>query len=170
MSRLLRHLITPDRAVRRAFPAASLVRIGAAIRASEARHTGEVRFAVEAALDWPDLVRGLSARARALEVFSELRVWDTEANNGVLIYLLLADRDVEIVADRGINARVGPGEWQAICERMEAAFREGRFEAGVLEGIEATSSLLARHFPERPDPATPGGRARNELPDAPAVL
>src|SRR5687767_441551 len=105
--------------VRRAFPAHDLQAIEKAIAKSEKRHGGEIRFAVEAALDVPALLRGQSAHGRALEVFSELRVWDTEANNGVLIYLLLADRDVEIVADRGVNRRVGPQGWEAACREME---------------------------------------------------
>ena len=96
----------------------------------------KIRFAVEHALDLPQLLAGMSARDRAIEVFSQLRVWDTEHNNGVLIYLLFADRDVEIVADRGIHAKVGAG-WEDICRSMEQRFRQGEFEAGVIEGIRA---------------------------------
>ena len=97
-------------------------------------------------------------RERALDIFSQLRVWDTEHNNGVLIYLLLADRDVEIIADRGIDAHVGAAGWETICRAMEKDFRAGLFEHGVIKGIEDVSRLLARHFP----PAPPG--RRNELP------
>lgn len=136
-------------AVRRAFPPAAMTAIEQAIARSETRHRGEVRFAVEAALDVPGLIAGQPARERALEVFSQLGVWDTEENNGVLIYLLLADRDVEIVADRGINALAGPAEWEAICRTMEAALRRGEFEHAVLGAIEAATLLLARHFPPR---------------------
>jgi uncharacterized membrane protein len=161
--RILRHLMQPAWTVRRAFPAHSLEAIRGAIAQSEAGHTGEIRFAVEHALDLRDLLRNLSARERAIDVFSQLRVWDTEHNNGVLIYLLLADRDVEIVADRGIHARVGSQGWEAICRGMEAAFGAGRFEAGVLDGIQAIGEHLRRHFPS-------AGGGENELPDRPVVL
>jgi uncharacterized membrane protein len=147
--RIFKHLITPDWKVKRVFPPGSLAAIEAAIRESEKQHRGEIRFAVEAALDFRALLRGTTARERAIEVFSELRVWDTEENTGVLIYLLLADHDVEIVCDRGISARVTQQEWNSICARMEAAFREGNFERGVLSGIEEIGALLARHFPIR---------------------
>jgi hypothetical protein len=161
--RILRHLIHPAWTVQRAFPAHSLEAIRGAIAQSEAGHRGEIRFAVEHALDLRDLLRNLSARDRAIDMFSQLRVWDTEHNNGVLIYLLLADRDVEIVADRGIHARVGSQGWEAICRGMEAAFGAGRFEAGVLDGIQAIGEHLRRHFPS-------AGGGENELPDRPVVL
>jgi uncharacterized membrane protein len=134
-----------------------------AIRANEATHYGQVRFAVEAALDVVPLLRNQSARGRAIDVFSLLRVWDTAHNNGVLIYLLLADRDVEIVADRGIALRVAPDEWERICREVEQMFRDGRFEEGVLAGIRAVSRHLARHYPGQ-------SKSSNELPDAPVVL
>jgi len=108
---------------------------------------GELRFVVEAGLDWPDLFDDISSRERALEVFSHLRVWDTEHNSGVLIYLLLAERKVEIVADRGINSRVGKTAWLSICQDMESQFRTGNFENGVLLGISAITTLLQQHFP-----------------------
>lgn len=161
--RLLRHLLTPRWSVRRTFPPRSLRAIEAAIQRAEATHGGQVCFAAEAALEVSPLLRGYSARARALDVYAQLRVWDTELNNGVLIYLLLADHDVEILADRGVHARVGAAEWERICRHMEQAFRDGRFEAGVIEGIEAVSAHLARHYP-------PDGPRRNELPDRPTVL
>jgi uncharacterized membrane protein len=161
--RLLRHLLALPGAVARAFPAASLSLIEKAIQESEKSHEGEIRFAVEAALHPAQLWRGVSARGRAIAVFSELGVWDTERNNGVLIYLLLADRDVEIVADRGFNGKVAADEWERVCRRMEAALRESRHADAVVAGIEALSPIIARHFP----PA-PGGR--NELADAPARL
>jgi uncharacterized membrane protein len=134
-----------------------------AIRDSETMHSGEIRFAVEAALDVGPLLRNQSARERAIDVFSFLRVWDTDQNNGVLVYLLLADRDVEIVADRGIARHVSSDEWERICRDMETAFREGRFEHGVLAGIRAVSAHLTRHYPGA------GGRG-DELPNAPVVL
>lgn len=155
--------MTPPWVVGRRFPAATLQTIEAAVAASEATHAGELRFAVEAALAPGPLLRGQSARERAVEVFSGLRVWDTEGNSGVLIYLLLADREVEIVADRGISARVPQAEWEAICRRMEERFRQGDFEAGALAAINEVSALLAAHFPA---PA----RNPNELPDRPEVL
>jgi uncharacterized membrane protein len=134
-----------------------------AIRASETTHHAQIRFAVETALDLAPLIRNQSSRSRAIDVFSLLRVWDTEHNNGVLIYLLLADRDVEIVADRGISRLVTPVEWERICREMEQAFREGRFEEGVLAGVRAVSAHLVRHYPG-------GGKSLNELPDQPVVL
>jgi uncharacterized membrane protein len=163
IGRALTHLVTTTWSVRRTFPPPLLQAIEQAIREGESTHAGQIRFAVEHALDLPDLLRGVSARARAVDVFSLLRVWDTEHNNGVLIYLLLADRDVEIVADRGVHARVGAEGWEQICHAMEAAFRRGDFEGGVLGGIRAVSEHLQRHYPG-------SGRARNELPDQPTIL
>jgi uncharacterized membrane protein len=161
--RVARHLIAMPGAVRRALPPAAMAAIEQAIARSETQHRGEVRFAVEAALDVSALVAGQSARARAIEVFSQLGVWDTEDNNGVLIYLLLADRDVEIVADRGIDAVVEDQEWEAICRAMEAALRRGEFEPAVLGAIEAVTRLLARHFPPR-------AGDRNELANRPMTV
>ena len=161
--RVMRHLSSGRAAVRRAFPPRTLDAIERTIRETEAQHDGQIRFAVEAALELTPLLVGQPARERALEVFSQLRVWDTEHNNGVLIYLLLADRDVEIVADRGIHTRLGQESWEAICREMEAAFREGQFEAGVLAGVHAVGEHLARHFPAR------SGKP-NEIPDSPVVL
>jgi uncharacterized membrane protein len=162
LKRIFRHLITTIWSVRRAFPQSSLDAITIAIKGTEATHEGQVRFAVEHALDLSQLMSGRSARDRALEVFAELRVWDTEHNNGVLIYLLLADRDVEIVADRGVHAYV-KGGWEAICRRMEECFARGEYETGVIEGVRAVGEHLQRHFP-----AQRGGR--NELPDQPVVF
>jgi uncharacterized membrane protein len=163
LRRILTHLLTTAWSVRRAFPVRLLDAIEQTTGECEATHAGQIRFAVEHSLDLPELLRGESARERAVDVFSLLRVWDTEQNNGVLIYLLLADHDVEIVADRGIHARVGADAWERICQSMEAAFRRGDFESGVLGGIRAVSEHLQRHYPAQ------GGRA-NELPDRPAVL
>ena len=163
-ARILRHLFTGRLAVRRIFPISSLAAIEQAIKQSEISHEGEVRFAVEAALNTLPLLRDQSARDRAVEVFSQLRVWDTEHNNGVLIYLLLADRDVEIIADRGINVRVGSEEWARICREMEIAFRQGRFESGVIAGISAVGSHLQKHF------LTEREGGENELSDTPVIL
>lgn len=163
LARILRHLAIPDWYARRAFSAATLARIQASIRASERLHDGELRFAIEGGLELAPLLRGLTPRARAMEAFSRLRVWDTERNSGVLIYLQLVDRDIEIVADRGIAAKVRQDEWEGICRRMERAFRAGDFEAGALAGIEEITSLLARHFPPR-------GDNPDELPNRPDVI
>jgi uncharacterized membrane protein len=159
----LKHLTAGRWQVARHFPRGSMERIAAAISQSESRHTGELRFAVEPGLQWHELFAGLSSHQRALEVFSRLRVWDTEHNSGVLIYLLLADRKVEIVADRGIHARVGDAQWRAICRLMEQKFRAGDFEGGALEGIIAITELLQQHFPAH-------GQHKNELPDYPVML
>lgn len=161
VSRALKHLLLPSWAARRAFPAASLRKIEAAIKASELRHRGEIRFAVEAALSLPELK--MAPRARARQVFAALDVWDTEENTGVLVYVQLVDRAIEIVADRGIAARVAQSEWDRLCRTMEARFRKGEYLAGALEAIEAVTRILERHFPA-------AGVNPNELPDQPAVL
>jgi hypothetical protein len=163
IGRLGRHLLITPWRLRRTFPPLTMRAIEAAIRESETTHFGEIRFAVEAALDPMALLQGRSARERAVEVFSQLRVWDTERNNGVLIYLLLADRRVEIVADRGIHRDVGQQGWEDICREMERSFREGRFEQGVVEGVRAVAGHLVRHYPAN-------GVNENELPDKPVIL
>ncbi len=162
--RLLRHLYTSRVTLRRTFSTDSMRAIEDAIKQSETRHDGEIRFAVEAALHLVPLFRGQSAHYQAIEVFSHLRIWDTECNNGVLVYLLLADRNVEIVADRGIHTKVGAEEWERICHEMKIAFRKGQFEAGVIAGIGAISRHLEEHFP------TEGKGGENELDNEPVVL
>jgi len=161
--RIGKHLLEHRWRARRVFPPNVLAAIGQAIKTGEATHAGQVRFVVEGALDGAPLLRDQTARDRALDIFSNLRIWDTAENNGVLIYLLLADRRVEIVADRGIDAKVGGAGWGKICRDMEADFGAGRFEAGAIKGIEAVSRQLAAHFP-------PHGGGRNELPDQPVVI
>jgi len=163
IKRITKHLLLTHWQVSRAFPSDTLVAIDRAIKASEAAHAGELRFAVEGALDGTPLFKGQSARERAIDVFSQLRIWDTEHNNGVLIYLLLADRDVEIVADRGIHAKVGLEEWEKICRTMETAFKQANYEGGVVGGIQAVTQHLIIHFPA-------SGNDRNELLDKPVVL
>jgi uncharacterized membrane protein len=163
IKRIGRHLLEHRWRVRRIFPRAVLAAIEQAIKAGEATHSGQVRFVVEGALDGAPLFRDQPARQRALDIFSHLRIWDTAHNNGVLIYLLLADRDVEIVADRGIDAKVGAAGWEKICVDMETEFKAGNFERGVIRGIEAVSRQLAIYFPKH-------GRGPNELPDAPVVI
>lgn len=163
MRRMLKHLLTPEWRVRQCFPRRLLQAVETAIAASEARHAGEIRFVVEASLTPAQLLRGVTARKRAIEVFSALRVWDTELNCGVLVYVLLAERDVEIVADRGLNGRVSPEEWEAVCRRMERAFGRQEYGAGALAAVEEIGRLLAERMPAR----TAG---RNELPDRPVLL
>jgi uncharacterized membrane protein len=154
--------MTPWR-LRRAFSRTTLAAIEQAVRASESVHGGQIRFAVEGALHGARLYRGQSPRERALEVFSQLRMWDTEHRNGVLIYVLLADRAVEIIADRGAHVRVGSEDWQSICRSMEDRFRAGEYRAGAVAGIEAVARHLARHFPA-------AHAERREIPERPAVL
>jgi uncharacterized membrane protein len=161
--RWLRHLLLDQFALVRAFPLATLEAIGRAVAEQEKRHRGELRVAIEGGLPLQALLAGRSARERALEHFARLRVWDTEDNAGVLVYLLLADRRVEIVADRGIHARVGDTAWETICGAMQQEFAAGRFEAGMLGGLGSISDLLAQHFPA-------AGENPNELPDAPSVV
>ena len=163
LKRIMRHLLVTRWTVNRLFPKRTLTAIERAVKESEATHRGEIRFVAEGALDIELLLRRQTARDRAIDVFSRLRIWDTEHNNGILIYLLLADRDVEIVADRGIHAKVGSLEWERICRGMEAAFRKGDFQGGVVGGIREVTRHLVAHFP-----ATGGDR--NELPDKPVVL
>jgi uncharacterized membrane protein len=163
IKRIGKHLLEHRWRVRRMFPPQVLVTIERAIKAGEATHSGQVRFVVEGALDGKPLFRDQPARERALDLFAKLRIWDTAHNNGVLIYLLLADRDFEIIADRGIDARVGAAGWEKICKMMETDFRTGNFAGGVIKGIDAVSRHLAAHFPKR-------RAGPNELPDAPVVM
>ncbi|SEL73304.1 TLP18.3, Psb32 and MOLO-1 founding protein of phosphatase [Pseudoxanthomonas sp. GM95] len=161
--RWFRHLFAPS--AHRLFPPESLQRIAAAIAEGERLHSGEVMFAVEPGLELGALRQGVDARRAAQAAFARLRTWDTAANNGVLIYLLLADHRIEIVADRGLEGQVLPQEWQSVCAQIESGMREGRFEAAVIAGVRAASALLARAFP-----ATPGDAGENELPDLPHIL
>ncbi|HYS75417.1 MAG TPA: TPM domain-containing protein [Burkholderiales bacterium] len=161
--RFARHLFTDHWSVRRALPPAALRAIEKTIGEEERRHAGQLRFAIEASLPLGELLRGVRSRERAVEWFGRLRVWDTEHNSGVLIYLLLADQRVEIVADRGIHGKVRTAAWEAICGEMQQEFARGQFERGAVLGVRAISDLLAAHFP-------PSGEGRNELPDKPVVL
>lgn len=161
--RLVKHLFVPDWLAYRAFPDTVLRRIEQAIAASESRHGGQLRFVVEAALELPLLWRGKTARQRAAALFSELRVWDTEYNSGVLIYVQLHDRRVEILADRGISARVNQQDWDTICRRLEQAYGRGEYEAGTLAALDEVTALLQRHFPAGPSDT-------NELPDRPLLI
>jgi uncharacterized membrane protein len=147
LGRTARHLLTTHWQLRRAFGPATLSAIEAAIQESERQHTGQIRFAVESALHGRRLLRNQGARQRALEVFAGLHMWDTEHRNGVLIYLLLADRAVEIVVDRGAHRNVDPEVWQRICRQMESEFRAGRYREGVVQGINSVAAAMNGPFP-----------------------
>jgi uncharacterized membrane protein len=162
--RLLKHRLLDEGDARRLLDAAALKRIEARVAASEQKHSGEIRVMVEAGLPLSYLRRGASARERAVAMFAKLGVWDTERNNGVLIYLLLAERAIEIVADRGLDRQVGAEEWARIAASMTDAFRQGDFEAGLLRAIDAVDALLVRHFARGA-----GDADANELPDAPLL-
>lgn len=164
LKRIARHLFAGPWRVRKMLPPAAMRRIEQAVADSERLHAGEIRVVVEAAMHPYDILSGKTPRQRAVELFSELRVWDTERNNGVLIYLLLADHDIEIVADRGIHHVVGEQGWADICHAMEEAFRRGEFEAGILQGISRIDQILQQHFPAQ------GVINDNELSNKPLVL
>ena len=164
-NRWFRHLFATRGELRRAFTEQDLDAIERAVDESEQRHSGEIRVAVEGALEPGEVWHGKTPRERALEIFAALGVWDTEANNGVLIHVLLADRDVEIVADRGFNGRVTAAEWAAVCEDMQREFVAGRYAEGVIAGVEDVGRIIGAHYPQRP-----GQRDEDELPNRPALL
>ncbi len=162
--RLLRHRRLDESDAARLLGRDALERLQARVAESEKRHSGEIRICIEAGLPLADLRRRASARDRAVAVFADLRVWDTEHRNGVLIYLLLAERAIEVVADRGLDRLVDAAEWQRLLAAMAGAFREAHFEEGLAAAVDAVDALLARHFP------LAAGRANiNELPDAPVM-
>ncbi|MDF1484571.1 TPM domain-containing protein [Ramlibacter sp. H39-3-26] len=168
LARIARHRwLVDERDVRRALPPALVERLMQRVAASERRHTGQIRICVEAGLPLSYLWRGATARERAVTLFGKLRVWDTEHNNGVLVYLLLAEHAIEIVADRGLARAVPPGTWRTLVAHMGAAFRQGRYEDGLTEALAEVSALLVQHFPAPADSA--GGLRANELPDAPVL-
>jgi len=160
---MVRHLCATRAGTRRRFSDATHASIESAIRQAESRCSGEIRFAIDTALDIAELWAGVTPRERAVQVFSQLRVWDTDLRNGVLIYVLAEDRDVEIVADRGAAARISPAEWEAACRLIENHFREGRFTEGSVAGVAAVAELLEREFPARPGD-------RDELSNQPTLL
>jgi uncharacterized membrane protein len=164
LGRALRHLFATHWSTHRRFTAKVLSDIEATISQVESQHAGEIRFVVETALHPAELWRGLTPRQRALQVFAHLGVWDTLHNNGVLIYVLLADRAVEILADRGLAVQVAPGEWEQICREMERHYRAGDFSAGSVAGVQQVGRLLERHFPGS------RGAGINELPNQPVLL
>lgn len=163
ISRLFKHLLTTPWIAARRFGPVLSAEIGAAVEVAEVGQRGEIRFVVEGPLPFAELWHGRSARQRATNLFASLGVWDTEENSGVLIYVQLVDRRVEILADRGIAARVAQGEWDALCRSMEAAFKAGDYRGGALAAIQRAGELLARHFPN-------DGGNPNELSDQPVVI
>jgi uncharacterized membrane protein len=163
IKRWLKHCFMPPWYWRLKFSNATLSSIEQAITQSEHLHKGELRFAIENALAPIWVWRGMSVYQRATEIFSSLRIWDTEENSGVLIYLLLADREVHILADRGIAGKVAQAEWQSIAEVMQGEFKQDHYQAGALQGISLITDLLAKHFP-------PGANKLNELPNRPVII
>jgi uncharacterized membrane protein len=162
--RLLKHRWLDERDTRRALGPDALARLQQRVADSERRHSGEIRVCVEPGLPLSYLRRNATAHERAVTMFGKLRVWDTANNNGVLIYLLLAEHAIEIVADRGLNDRVSAEQWRSLVAGMAAAFKAGRFEEGLNEAVDAVGALLVQHFPLRDGETNP-----NELPDAPFV-
>jgi uncharacterized membrane protein len=167
LARLIKHVSASHWRTRMLFPKSTLDAIEQAVARAERTHAGEIRFAIETSLAPLHVINEMNPRARALDVFAHLRVWDTEHNNGVLIYVQLADRDVEIVADRGFQGRVTQPEWEAVCRLMEEHFRAGRYAAGAIAGVDAVGTLLARHYPSQAAELAP---AHNQLPDRPTLL
>jgi len=165
LARIWRHRWLDRAEAHRALPPDMLERITGRVTASERRHSGEIRICVEAGLPNSYLWRNATPRERAVAMFGKLRVWDTEHNNGVLIYLLLVEHAIEVVADRGISRKVSPEEWGAMTQRMSAAFSDGRFEDGLTQALAEVSALLVEHFP-----LASGETQGNELPDEPVVI
>ena len=163
LTRLWTHLFTGG--AHRQFPPDAMQRIAQAIAVSESCHSGEICFAVESALHWRDVLRGVQARQRAVDAFSRLRIWDTAANNGVLVYLLLADQRLEIVADRGLHGQVSDDQWRGVCVLMEERLRAGEHADAVVAGVEAVGDLMAEPFP-----CDPGAADLDELPNLPVFL
>ncbi|WCL47643.1 TPM domain-containing protein [Leptospira sp. GIMC2001] len=163
VKRFFKHLFITQSHSKKYFPQASLDKIKAVITESEKKHDAEIVFAIESSIQPIAAMQNYSARSRSIDVFSQLRVWDTEANNGVLVYLLLADHDIEIVADRGINKVAGEHFWEEVCKKMEENFRNGNFETGVIEGINMITDILAKYYPKN-------NKKSNEIPDSPVVM
>ena len=163
LRRTLRHLFSTRNEAERAFPPAVLRTLTDAIAAGERTHRGEVRLIVEKGLPAAQAWAGVTTRQRAVALFADYGVWDTEENCGVLIYVTLAERKVDIVADRGIDRRIARATWQGICDTMTRGFARGEFEAGTLAAIAQVNTLLREHFPAN-------GARPNELPDKPLML
>jgi len=163
MGRAWRHLTSSSAEAKRAFPETTLTAIGEAITAGEQTHRGEVRLIVEKGLSFDDAWDGVTNRQRALALFADYGVWDTEDNCGVLIYINLAEHKVDIVADRGIDRKIDSATWQAVCRTMTEGFRKGQFHEATLAAVEGVNALLREHFPAN-------GARPNELPDQPLML
>lgn len=171
--RFFKHLVSNPWQVTHHFSISALQNIEKVIATSEKKHEGELRFVVEAGLHPYEILFKKTPRKRAIELFARLNIWDTEYNNGVLIYLLLADRDVEIVADRGIHQHVGNDGWEAICREMEVMFRKGEFEAGVLHGVTEIGVALEKYFPLSSGKETKNKTVKkkcNEISNKPLIL
>lgn len=166
-ARLLRHRWAEGR-MRSALPDELLDRLGRRVAASELRHSGEIRICVEAGLPLSYIWRDASARERAVALFGKLRVWDTEHNNGVLIYLLLADHSIEIIADRGLTRAIPADTWEQLAQQMGTAFRDGHYEDGLTHALAHATGLLHEHFAT--DDAASASEHENRLPDAPVRL
>lgn len=162
-ARMLKHLLKPGWLAHRAFRPADVAAVTAAVTASEDSHRGELCIVAEGPLPIGRLLANQSPRARALELFGRLGVWDTRENCGVLLYIQLVDRRVEILADRGIAAKVGKPDWDIICRELEAAFKTNAYRRGVLDAVDRVTRLLSLHFPAR-------AKKANELPDKPVLL
>jgi len=166
LARVVRHRWRDERDIRKAVPPELMAQLQRLVAASERKHTGQIRMCIEAGMPTSYLWRGATPRERAVTLFGKLRVWDTEENNGVLIYLLLADHAIEIVADRGLNRHIGAGRWQHLVAHMGDAFGAGRYQDGLTQALENVGALLVEHFPvEEGSTEHP-----NELPDAPVLL
>lgn len=161
--RFFKHLFTTKASARRLFPKDAIDAITDAIEQSEKKHRAEVVFVIEASLDPIEVLQGKTGKERCIEIFAQHRVWDTEENNGVLIYLLLADHDIEILADRGVYRVAGDSYWEKLCQQIESHFRSGQFTEGVVEGIQTLTELLVKHYPK--DGADP-----DELTNRPAII
>jgi uncharacterized membrane protein len=160
MKRLAKHLTTGTWHIRRAISASGRRELAQSVESAERGTSAEIVVVIEAALDWRAVTRGHSARHRALEVFSRERVWDTEHNNGILLYLLVADRDAELVADRGFNDKVHPEEWQEVCRMLERESKSTDLSGGLTKALEAIGSIARRIFPAATSPNELGDTIR----------
>lgn len=168
LTRTLRHLATNRRTGNKAFPVETLKAIQSAIAEGETQHRAEVRLIVEPALDLAASWNGMTSRQRARELFTLYGIWDTEENCGVLIYINLADHQVEIIADRGIARCVPPEGWQAVCRTMTDGFAQRMYHDSAIAGLKQLNALLRTHFPETASQATE--TPSNQLSDKPILL
>ncbi len=166
-SRALRHLSTTRYSGKKAFPCATLTAIQQTIAEGESLHRAEIRLIVEPSLELSAILAGVSSRQRAHELFSQYQIWDTEENAGILIYIELADHQVEIIADRGIARLVPPADWCAVCKTMTDGFAQGNYHDSVLNGLQQMNTLLHKYFPEGESSQSPQA---NQLPNHPILL